>query len=72
MTDKVSTGVVKILALIALALAGWLWTTAYIEETKSEPERPYMRYIEFDGHQYVKLRGGIAHSPKCWCSPIGR
>ena len=32
---------------------------------------PYMEYIEFDGHEYVKFingyQGSICHSPKCHC-----
>ena len=32
---------------------------------------PYVKYIEFDGHEYVSLvdgyRGSLCHSPKCHC-----
>lgn len=27
----------------------------------------YVKYIEFDGHEYVYYRGSICHSPKCIC-----
>lgn len=32
---------------------------------------PTMKYVEFDGHEYVKYfsgnRGSMCHSPKCHC-----
>ena len=33
-----------------------------------------VKYLEFDGHQYVKYtdgyRGGLCHSPKCPCNTL--
>ena len=54
--------------------------TVVVAREVKEEEKAYdgwpaskMRYVEFDGHQYVLLdklgtrAGGITHSPKCEC-----
>lgn len=47
------------------------------EEAEKEWPMSHMRYVKFDGHEYVMLEGwgnrpsGIAHSPKCECLQKG-
>ena len=82
--DKI-TNFVKWLALVGIGVflaLSLLWGVAscvkgIAEDVKYSQQNPWpqrsMQYIEFDGHEYVMLKGGgdassgITHSPKCQC-----